>query len=66
MSKTQNSEVRFLDACQKGELQTILELAESKAVDPSTVVEKRRDHEVWFGDYYYLANGWTPLHYAAA
>ena len=66
MSKKEYLEVRFLDACQKGELQTILELVQNKAVDPNTVVEKRSGHRVKIGRYDYSADGWTPLHYSCA
>ena len=51
-------EERLLEACERGELQTIRELVESKAVDPSTVVDSGRWHRNWW------TGGWTPLHYA--
>ena len=49
-------EKRLLEACERGELQTIRELVESKAVDPSNVVDRS-------GRAFYV-DGWTPLHYA--
>ena len=59
-------EERFLDACRRGELPTIRELAESQAVDINRVVDKRLGRRVRIGDYYYLTYGWTPLHHASA
>ena len=57
MSKRQ--EKLLLEACERGELQTIRELVESKAVDPSNVVDRSgRFCRGW------PVNGWTPLHYA--
>jgi hypothetical protein len=53
---------QLLDACERGELQTVRELIESKAVDPNRVAERRfrlRCHG-------WLTNGWTPLYYASA
>ena len=52
-------EQQLLKACERGELQTIRELVESKAVDPSNVVD--RSYRLCRG---YCVNGWTPLHYA--
>ena len=66
MSKKEDLEVRFLQACERGELQTILELVHSKAVDPNTVVEKRSGHSVKIGSYWFSTNGWTPLRYSCA
>ena len=66
MSKQEDLEVQLLAACERGELQTILELVEKKAVNPSIVVDKRRNHIVWLGHFGYDTHGWTPLHYAAA
>ena len=57
MSKRQ--EKRLLEACERGELQTIRELVESKIVDPSNVVD--RSGRLYCG---YFVNGWTPLHWA--
>ena len=52
-------ERQLLEACKRGELQTIRELVESKAVNPSDVVNRSGGY--WRGwDTY----GWTPLHYA--
>ena len=59
-------EERFFDACERGELPTIRELAESQAVDINRVVDKRLGHRVWIGDYYYYTADWTPLHHASA
>ena len=52
-------EQQLLEACERGELQTIRELVESKAVDPSRVVERHGHYcrGCWTA-------GWTPLHYA--
>ena len=66
MSKKQDPEVQLLEACGRGELQTILELVERKTVDPNAVVEKRRNHTVRVGGSRYYTHRWTPLHYAAA
>ena len=50
---------QLLEACERGELQTIRELVESKAVDPSNVVDRSGHYcRGW------RVNGWTPLHYA--
>ena len=57
-------ELRFLEAFQQGELQTILELAESKAVDPSRVVDERYHNILWSGSNLWYTDGWTPLHFA--
>lgn len=63
MSTTENLEERFLDACEEGELQTIREFVQRKAVDPNRIVEKRdhycRTHRSW------STKGCTPLHYAS-
>ena len=64
MSTREDLEVELLDACQLGKLQSIRELVEKKAVDPSKVVE-RRDRN--FPDQYDSlgsAKSCTPLHYA--
>ena len=66
MSGIGDIEVLFLTACEKGELQTIRELVQSKAVNPTTVIDKRRDHDIWLDPYCFDTNGWTPLHFAAA
>ena len=67
MSKKGDLEIQFLTACKEGELQIIRELVQSKAVNPTTVVDKRRYHTVRLADGIdYYTDGWTPLHYAAA
>ena len=67
MSKKGDLEIRFLTACEQGELQIIRELVQSKAVNPTAVVDKRRKHIVRVADGSgYYTDGWTPLHYAAA
>lgn len=55
-------EEQLLDACERGELQTVRELVESKAVNPNRVVEQRRRLRC----HGWLTEGWTPLHYASA
>ena len=51
-------EQRLLEACERGELQTIRELVESKAVDLSKAFDRRGRYRGWY------INGWTPLHWA--
>ena len=52
-------EKRLLEACKRGELQTIRELVESKIVDPSRVIDRSgRLYRGW------SVYGRTPLHYA--
>ena len=66
MSKKGDLEIQFLTACKEGELQIIRELVQSKAVNPTTVVDKRRNHRITLaGGFDYYTGGWTPLHYAA-
>ena len=62
MSRRIDPEVRHLEACQQGKLQTIQQLIESKAVDPNTVVEKHHDRHITIDSYRYSTDGWTPLH----
>ena len=59
-------EERFFDACERGELSTIRELAESQAVDINRVVDKRVGRRVRIGRFSYSTYGWTPLHHASA
>ena len=66
MSKKGDIEIEFLAACERGELQIIRELVQSKAVNPTTVVDERQDHRVRIGGFNPRTNGRTPLHYAAA
>ena len=66
MSKKEDLEVQLLQACERGEFQTILELVQSKAVDPNAVVEKRSNHRVTIGGLRYFTDGWIPLHYSCA
>ena len=54
-------EQRFLEACERGELQTIRELVESKIVDPSKTIVDRRPYHRHRG---FNVEGWTPLHWA--
>ena len=63
MSTREDLEVELLDACQLGKLQSVRELIEKKAVDPSKVVERRNRN---FPNYDSLgsAESCTPLHYA--
>ena len=58
-------EERFFDACERGELPTIRELAESRAVDINRVVDKRLCYRVRIGRYSYSTYGWTPVHHAS-
>ena len=66
MSGKGDLEMRFLTACEKGELQTVRELVQSKAVNPTTVIDKRQDHTIGFDWAIFFTKGWTPLHFAAA
>ena len=59
-------ERKFLEACERGKLRIVRELIRSKAVDPDTIVEKRRGHQGRIGIYSYPTDGWRPLHYACA
>ena len=65
MSKKGNLEIQFLAACEQGELQIIRELVQSKAVNPTTVVDKRQHHTIRLAVGPEYTEGWTPLHYAA-
>ena len=52
---------QLLEACERGELQTIRELVENKVVDPSRVIDQSgRYCRGW------NVNGWTPLLWACA
>ena len=63
MATTEDVEVRFLDACQRGELKVVQELIQRKSVNPNKIVE-RRDRN--FPDYNLgSAYSCTPLHYAS-
>ena len=55
---------RLLEACRQGELNTVRELVDSKAVNPNTAVDSSRYVSV--GGVTYNVRGWTPLHHAAA
>ena len=66
MSRKGDLQIQFLAECERGELQIIRELVQSKAVNPTTVVDKRQYHFVRLSGYDYRTEGWTPLHYAAA
>ena len=67
MSKKGDLEIQFLAACELGELQIVRELVQSKAVNPTTVIDKRQNHRVRLeSGLSYYTDGWTPLHYAAA
>ena len=66
MSKKGDLEIQLLAACERGELQIIRELVQSKAVNPTTVVDKRKYHFVRLDVYTFGTDGWTPLHYASA
>ena len=64
MSDKGDLERRLLEACRKGELNTVRELVESKAVNANAAVDSSRT--VWVGGTAYSAKGWTPLHHAAS
>ena len=65
MSKEGDPVQQFLEACEQGELQSVRELVESKAVDASKVVDKRSLSYLWIDSTDWYTNGWTPLHYAS-
>ena len=64
MATTEDVEVRFLDACQRGELKVVQELIERKSVNPNKIVE-RRDRNFPNYDDLGSAKSCTPLHYAS-
>ena len=64
MATTEDVDVRFLDACQRGELKVVQELIERNSVNPNKIVERRNlnfpNHDSWGS-----AKSCTPLHYAS-
>ena len=52
---------QLLDDCERGDLKSIKNLVEKKAVDPNKIIDKRCYYECRG----YWTDGWTPLHFAS-